>query len=109
MSASSSARSTSCRNPRDDVASRLQPDPCDVRSDGGAPMTTVRDARRPTVPRPPSVAPPPERRPFRDNPRLILLGLALLFAALVAMIIFADRSPGLNPDFLTEVVLYALS
>ncbi|MEP6918429.1 MAG: HAMP domain-containing protein, partial [Acidobacteriota bacterium] len=73
-------------------------------------MTTVRDARRPTAPprippRPPAV----ERRPFRDNPRLILLGIVLLFGALAAMIVLADRSPGLNPDFLSEVVLYALS
>ena len=73
-------------------------------------MTTVRDAPRPTRPtRPAPVLPPPERRPFRDNPRLILLGIVLLFAALAAMVWFADHSPGLNPDFLSEVVLYALS
>jgi two-component system, NtrC family, nitrogen regulation sensor histidine kinase NtrY len=73
-------------------------------------MTTVRDARRPTLPaRPAAPPPPPERRPFRDNPRLILLGIVLLFAALAAMVWFADHSPGLNPDFLSEVVLYALS
>jgi two-component system nitrogen regulation sensor histidine kinase NtrY len=73
-------------------------------------MTTVRDPRRPTLPaRPAPVAPSPERRPFRDNPRLILLGIVLLFAALAAMVWFADHSPGLNPDFLSEVVLYALS
>lgn len=73
-------------------------------------MTTVRDARRPTLPaRPAAAPPPPERRPFRDNPRLILLGIVLLFAALGAMVWFADHSPGLNPDFLSGVVLYALS
>ncbi|MEO7271470.1 MAG: ATP-binding protein [Vicinamibacterales bacterium] len=56
-------------------------------------------------------SPPPlsERRPFRDNPRLVLLGIALLIAALVAMVTLADRSSELNPDFLTEVVLYAVS
>jgi len=57
-------------------------------------------------------APPPpvaERRPFRDNPRLLLLGIALLIAALVAMVTLADRSTELNPDFLSEVVLYAVS
>src|SRR6266511_3833291 len=43
--------------------------------------STVRDVRRPALPPRPA---PPERRPFRDNPRLI-------------------------PDFLSEVVLYALS
>ena len=55
--------------------------------------------------------PPPaaERRPFRDNPRLVLLGIGLLLAALVAMVTLADRSTELNPDFLSEVVLYAVS
>jgi two-component system nitrogen regulation sensor histidine kinase NtrY len=73
-------------------------------------MTTVRDARRPTLPaRPPKVPPPAERRPFRDNPRLILLGIVLLFGALAAMIVLADQSTELSPDFLSEVVLYALS
>ena len=70
-------------------------------------MTSVRDARRPTMPV--RTVPPPERRPFRDNPRLILLGIALLFGALAAMVFFADKSTQLNPDFLSEVVLYALS
>ena len=72
-------------------------------------MSTVRDARRPTLPARSAAPPPPERRPFRDNPRLILLGIVLLFGALAAMVWFADHSPGLNPDFLSEVVLYALS
>jgi two-component system nitrogen regulation sensor histidine kinase NtrY len=69
-------------------------------------MTTVREARRQSVPLLPV---PPERRPFRDNPRLILLGIVLLFAALAAMIFLADKSTQLNPDFLSEVLLYALS
>ncbi len=71
-------------------------------------MSTIREATRPTLPAR-SAAAPPERRPFRDNPRLILLGIVLLIAALVAMVRFADSSTELNPDFLTEVVLYALS
>ena len=50
-----------------------------------------------------------ERRAFRDNPRLILLGIVLLLAALVALVTLADRSTDLNPDFLSEVVLYAVS
>jgi two-component system nitrogen regulation sensor histidine kinase NtrY len=50
-----------------------------------------------------------ERRPFRDNPRLILAGIALLLASLIAMVTLADRSTKFNPDFLSEVVLYALS
>ena len=73
--------------------------------------TTVRDVGRPPLPaRSATAAPPaPARRPFRDNPRLILLGIAVLLVALVAMVTLADRSAELNPDFLTEVVLYALS
>jgi two-component system nitrogen regulation sensor histidine kinase NtrY len=58
------------------------------------------------MPRP---TPAAERRPFRDNPRLILLGIVILLGALVAMVTLADRAPDLNPNFLTEVVLYALS
>jgi two-component system nitrogen regulation sensor histidine kinase NtrY len=72
--------------------------------------TTTRDATRPTLPARPAVpAPAAERRPFRDNPRLILVGIAVLIVALVAMVRLADRSTELNPDFLSEVVLYALS
>ncbi|MCA1651966.1 MAG: hypothetical protein LC753_17425, partial [Acidobacteria bacterium] len=72
-------------------------------------MAIVRDAAPPRLPlqtRPPAAV---ERRPFRDNPRLILLGILVLIAALVAMVTLADRSTELNPDFLSEVVLYALS
>jgi two-component system, NtrC family, nitrogen regulation sensor histidine kinase NtrY len=69
-------------------------------------MATVGEARRSTVP---VRTEPAERRPFRDNPRLILLGIVVLFAALAAMIFLADKSTQLNPDFLSEVLLYALS
>jgi two-component system nitrogen regulation sensor histidine kinase NtrY len=69
-------------------------------------MTTAREVRRPTLP---ARNVPAERRPFRDNPRLILLGIVLLFGALAAMVFLADKSAQLNPDFLSEVVLYALS
>jgi two-component system nitrogen regulation sensor histidine kinase NtrY len=73
-------------------------------------MSSTREAPRPTLPaRPASGEPPAERRPFRDNPRLVLLGILLLIVALVAMVRLADRSTELNPDFLSEVVLYALS
>jgi two-component system, NtrC family, nitrogen regulation sensor histidine kinase NtrY len=75
-------------------------------------VSTVRDFKpRPTVPprRQPAPLAPAERRPFRDNPRLILAGIVLLGGSLIAMITLADRSTQLNPDFLSEVVLYALS
>jgi two-component system nitrogen regulation sensor histidine kinase NtrY len=58
-------------------------------------------------------APPPRRlparRPFRDNPRLILAGIAGLVSILVTILAVANRTPRLAPDFLSEVVLYALS
>jgi len=62
-----------------------------------------------------SSAPPPAagarlvRRPFRDSPRLILTGILVLVAVLVGILVLADRTSRLSPDFLTEVVLYALS
>ena len=72
-------------------------------------MSTLREAR-PTLPaRPVTARSGAERRPFRDNPRLILLGILVLIAALIAMVRLADRSTEFNPDFLSEVVLYALS
>jgi two-component system nitrogen regulation sensor histidine kinase NtrY len=71
--------------------------------------TSFREAR-PTLPaRSGAANAPAERRPFRDNPRLILLGILVLIVALVAMVRLADQSTELNPDFLSEVVLYALS
>jgi two-component system nitrogen regulation sensor histidine kinase NtrY len=49
------------------------------------------------------------RRPIRDNPRLLLAGIILLVVVLVALVTVARRTARLSPDFLTEVVLYALS
>jgi two-component system nitrogen regulation sensor histidine kinase NtrY len=69
-------------------------------------MSLARDVIRPRLPVRPATG---ERRPFRDNPRLVLLGIILLIAALVAMVTLADRSTELSPDFLSEVVLYAVS
>src|SRR5881628_71216 len=73
-------------------------------------MSTV--ARR--VPRP--AAPPwrrrsvpSGRRPFKDNTRLLLVGILVLVGALAGLLTLANRSATLAPDFLTEVVLYALS
>ena len=51
----------------------------------------------------------PARPPLRDNPKPLLLAILLLAAALVAMITLANRSTEFYPDFLSEVVLYALS
>src|SRR5688572_7072354 len=51
----------------------------------------------------------PKRRPFRDNTKLLLAGIVLLIAALASLLALASRSAEFAPDFLTEVVLYALS
>ncbi|MBA3886957.1 MAG: HAMP domain-containing protein [Acidobacteria bacterium] len=70
---------------------------------------TASEPRPSLPPRPARPPATPERRPFRDNPRLILLGILLLIGALIAMVMLAERSRDLNPDFLTGVVLYALT
>jgi two-component system nitrogen regulation sensor histidine kinase NtrY len=73
---------------------------------------SIRQIDAPPPVRPPVRRPPPRpraRRPFRDNPRLILLGILLLAAALVVTLAFANRSAGLSPDFVSEFVLGALS
>src|SRR6188474_2882290 len=57
----------------------------------------------------PAVTPPPARRPFRDNTRLILVAVVVLAAGLVGILALANRTPYFSPDFLTEFVLYALS
>jgi two-component system nitrogen regulation sensor histidine kinase NtrY len=80
-------------------------------------MSTVRDfqprpklpPRAPKAPSQPFSADSGERRPFRDNPRLILAGILLLLVSLVAIIRVSDRTTELNPDVLSEVVLYSLS
>ena len=71
----------------------------------GEPPTPV----LPDLPAPRPVAPGPRRRPFRDNSRLILIGILLLVGALAALLTIANRSATYSPDFLVEVVLYALS
>ena len=57
----------------------------------------------------PDQAPRLPRRPFRDNPRLILAGILLLAGALVGLLTVANGSSRFSPDFLSEFVLYALS
>src|SRR3954452_22811514 len=49
------------------------------------------------------------RRPFRDNPRLILAGIGLLLVVLVALLTITNGTSQFSPDFLSEFVLYALS
>src|SRR5712672_2033195 len=57
----------------------------------------------------PERKPAPPRRPFRDNPRLILAGIGVLLAVLVALLAIANGTSQFSPDFLSEFVLYALS
>src|SRR3989441_4742034 len=57
----------------------------------------------------PTRAPEPPRRPFRDNPRLILAGIGILVVVLIALLAIASGTSRFSPDFLSEVVLYALS
>ena len=74
-------------------------------------MSTVREFEsRPKLP-PRAATPPPasERRPFRDNPRLILAGIVLLLVSLAAIIRVSDRTTQLSPNILSEAVLYTLS
>src|SRR5262245_62191303 len=52
---------------------------------------------------------PQPRRPFRDNPRLILAGIGILVGVLIALLAIARGTSRLSPDFLSEFVLYALS
>ena len=52
---------------------------------------------------------PARARPLRDNTGLLLTGVGVLIAVLVGLLALASRSATLAPDFLTEVVLYALS
>ena len=50
---------------------------------------------------------PHRRRPFRDSPGLILVGIGVLAAFLVAMLVEANKLRFL-PELFTEFVLYAL-
>lgn len=68
---------------------------------------TLSSASRPAAKSP--AAAPPARRPFRDNPRLIIAGIVILIAIFAGIAWVAERTARLSPDFLTEVVLYALS
>jgi two-component system nitrogen regulation sensor histidine kinase NtrY len=52
---------------------------------------------------------PADRRPFRDNPRLILAGIAVLVAIIVGLVVAEGQVSALAPDLLAEGVLYALT
>jgi two-component system, NtrC family, nitrogen regulation sensor histidine kinase NtrY len=72
--------------------------------------TPLRAGSTPRLPPPPTPAPArPPRRPLRDNPRILLVGIGLLIVVLATLITLATRTNRFRPDFLTEVVLYALS
>src|SRR3954469_23543881 len=70
-----------------------------------ATVTTVTPRRTTVAPR---TAEPP-RRPFRDNPRLILAGIGILVVVLIALLAIASGTSRFSPDFLSEFVLYGLS
>src|SRR3954451_22531311 len=73
-------------------------------------MSTVKQFQpRPKLPPRKAEPLPPERRPFRDNPRLILFGIVLLLGSLALIIRISARTTRLNPDFMSEVLLYSLS
>jgi two-component system nitrogen regulation sensor histidine kinase NtrY len=48
------------------------------------------------------------RKPFLDNTKLILIGIAALIAALAGFLVLANRASAFEPDVLAEFVLYAL-
>jgi two-component system, NtrC family, nitrogen regulation sensor histidine kinase NtrY len=73
-----------------------------LRETSAPPKTAASPPRR-------SPAPPQGRKPFRDNTKLLLAGIAVLVALLVGLLTLARGSTTLAPDFLTEFVLYALS
>src|SRR4051812_8988465 len=49
------------------------------------------------------------RRPFRDNPRLILAGIGVLLVVFIALVAITNGTSRFSPDVLSEFVLYALS
>ena len=72
-------------------------------------MTSESDQNPGPSSSPRRVSTPDQRRPLRDSPVLILLGIAVFIAALFGLLRVADRSTDLAADYLSEVVLYALS
>ena len=75
-------------------------------------MATLRQSPTPGKPAaPPSrrSSAPQGRKPFLDNTPLLLTGIIALLLALVGLLALGSRSTTLAPDFLADVVLYALS
>ncbi|OYW01205.1 MAG: hypothetical protein B7X11_04180, partial [Acidobacteria bacterium 37-65-4] len=60
------------------------------------------------TPDPAESAPPPRRRLF-DNPRLIGIVVFILVALLVVLFLAAPSTEQLRPEFISDVVRYALS
>src|SRR4029450_10674102 len=52
---------------------------------------------------------PQGRKPFFDNTPVLLAGILTLLLALAGLLALGSRSSSLAPDFLADVVLYALS
>jgi two-component system nitrogen regulation sensor histidine kinase NtrY len=72
--------------------------------------------RHPPAPaKPPAAMPsrrssaPHGRKPFFDNTPVLLAGIFALMLALAGLLALGSRSSALAPDFLADVVLYALS
>ena len=77
----------------------------------GTSLRPVGSSPRPVPPKRSAVPPPaPQpRKSFTDNTRALLTGIVILLAALAGLLTLARGSSSLEPDFLTEFVLYALS
>src|SRR5256886_9539157 len=71
-----------------------------------ATVTSITPRRSATTAAP---TPEPPRGPFRDSPRLVLAGIAILLVVLIALVAIANGTSRFSPDFLSEFVLYALS
>jgi two-component system nitrogen regulation sensor histidine kinase NtrY len=71
--------------------------------------------RHPPAPPKPAAPParrssaPPGRKPFFDNTPVLLAGILALILALAGLLALGSRSSALAPDFVADVVLYALS
>jgi len=64
---------------------------------------------KPAAPPPRRNSAPQGRKPFLDNTPLLLTGIFALVVALAGLLALGSRSTTLAPDFLADVVLYALS